>query len=117
MAEHLGAAAAQLGQRVAVAALEMVEAVVGDLVADGSLGGRLVDPQVEPGLELTAQRRRGRLELEQRAERVEQDRAGRAQATHRHAANPAVSTTSPIALTIATGTVTRWRRAHSASHM
>ena len=66
--------------------------------------------------QLRAQPRGRRLELEQRAERVQQD-GPRPQATHSHSANGMVSPTSSTALTIAVGRCQPRSVAHVASHM
>jgi hypothetical protein len=82
-----GAPVAEVVDRLHVAALHVVREVVADLRGERGGGAFLADVDAGAALDLLAQRRRGRVELDERAEDVEQHRPHRAHAIHSHAAN------------------------------
>ena len=95
----------------------MVREVVADLRGERGGGALLADVDAGALLDLLAQGGRGRLELDQRAEHVEQHRPDRAHAIHSHAANCVVKRPSPTADAAVTGTVHPRSSLTTASHM
>src|SRR5690606_15555406 len=105
-------------QAGAVAAAHLVGEVVADLRAEPSLGG--LEPDVDPRQleQRGAQARRRVVEVDQGAERVEQDRPrARHQATHCQVANWVTNRPSTTAEAIATRSVIRRSSQTRPSHM
>ena len=100
----LRAAVAELLDRRHVAALDVVGEVVADLRRERRARALLAHIDAGAALELLAQRGRRRLELDQRAEHVEQDGPHLAHEIHSHAANCVVNRPSPTADAAVTGT-------------
>ncbi len=105
----------KVSEALGVHALLQVRAVVMDLGRKRGRGLRFSHRRAQTLREQRPQQRRGRVQGDKRAERVEQD--ARVYATHRHVANSTVNRPSSTAIEHSAGTVMRRRSTNCAPQM
>ncbi len=117
IAHHRRAVVSQALEALPVAALQVVGQVVAYLRREATLGGCIADVHPAQLQQRRAESRRRGLQFDERAERVEQDRADRGHATNCQVANCVVNSPSRTADAAATRAVALRSSHTTAIHM